>query len=77
MTQTPPRTVCAGTVRMLVKQVGDLDMLYQMRDYRDSTLASCKKSSKHIFQKKISFSEPELSSVAFHSHQTFFRLTKD
>lgn len=77
MTQTPPRAVCAGTVRVLLKQVGDTDVLYQIRDCRDSTVASYKKSSKQIFLKKISFSGLELSSVAFHSHQTFFRLTKD
>jgi len=49
--------VCAAAVRVLVKQAGDLDMLYQMRDCRDSTVTSYEKSLKQIFQKKkISFS---------------------
>lgn len=48
VTQTPPWAVCAGTVRVLMEQVGDLDELYQMRDCGDSTVASCKKSSKQI-----------------------------
>lgn len=52
MMQTPPRAVCAGTVRLLLKQVGDMDVLYQMRDCGDSTVASYKKSSKQIFPKK-------------------------
>lgn len=52
MTHTPPWAECAGTVRVLMEQVGDLDEPYQMRDCGDSTAASYKKSSKQIFQKK-------------------------
>lgn len=69
-------SVCAGTVTVLMKQVGGLDVLYQMRDRRHSTVASYRKSSKQMLQKKKSCSGHELSSVAFHSHQAFFRLTE-
>lgn len=43
-------SVCAGTVTVLMKQVGDLDVLYQMRDCRHITF--CRKSSKQMLQKK-------------------------
>lgn len=45
-------SVCAGTVTVLMKQVGNLDVLYQMRDYRHITVASYRKSSKQMLQKR-------------------------
>lgn len=44
-------SVCAGTVALLTKQVGDL-VLYQMRDCRHITVASYRKSSKQMLPKK-------------------------
>lgn len=43
-------SVCAGTETVLVKQVGDLDLLYQMRNCRYMT--SYRKSSKQMLKKK-------------------------
>lgn len=45
-------SVRAGNVTVLMKQVGDLDVLYQMRDYRQITVASYRKSSKQMQRKK-------------------------
>lgn len=60
-------SVCAGTVTVLMKQVGGLDVLYQMRDRRHSTVASYRKSSKQMLQKKRKSPVQGMSCPVWHS----------